>query len=186
MTMKKKVLKEYEAPVVSSPDSLKLSVDYPPPPTFFDHVEMFQPVMPTPVQDKKDEAQMGPNPKDLVGAKKVQLNLVPASSIIYQALAMEDGARKYGPYNWRDNKVLASIYVAACMRHIAAWYDSREENATDSKKPHLGHALACLGIIVDALETGNLIDDRPTPGAAARLIAELEAKKKLETNKVKE
>ncbi len=113
--------------------------------------------------------ELGPNPKDLLGIKKVQLNLVPPSSTIYQALAMEDGAQKYGPYNWRDNKVIASIYIAAAKRHIDSWLDG-EECASDSKKPHLGHALACLGIIVDALETGNLIDDRPKPGPTARLI----------------
>jgi Domain of unknown function (DUF5664) len=123
------------------------------------------------------------NPKDRLGIKKVQLNLVPAASKIYQALAMEDGAKKYGPYNWREKKVIASIYVAACMRHLEAWYDSGEEVATDSQKPHLGHALACLGIIVDALETGNLIDDRPTPGAAAKLIAKFEKKDKADDSK---
>jgi hypothetical protein len=115
------------------------------------------------------------NPKDLLGIKKVQLHLVPPSSIIYQAQAMEDGARKYGPYNWRDKKVKATVYVGAALRHLLAYLDG-EENAQDSGKPHLGHALACLGIIVDAKETGNLIDDRPLPGAAARLIAQLERK----------
>lgn len=120
----------------------------------------------------KNQAALGTNPKDLLGIKKVQLNLVPASSTIFQALAMEDGAAKYGPYNWRDNKVKASIYVAAAMRHLQSWYDSREELASDSKKPHLGHALACIGIIVDAQVTGNLADDRPTAGAASNLIQE--------------
>lgn len=120
---------------------------------------------------------LGTNPKDLLGIKKVQLNLVPPSSIIYQALAMEDGARKYGPYNWRQNKVIASIYIAAAMRHLHSYLDG-EENAQDSGKPHLAHALACLGIIVDAKETGNLVDDRPLPGAASKLISELEQKKK--------
>jgi hypothetical protein len=124
-----------------------------------------------------DKATLGTNPKDLVGAKKVQLNLVPASSIIYQALAMEDGAAKYGPFNWRSNKVIASIYVAACMRHLQAWFDGEEE-ASDSHKPHLAHAIACLGILIDAKETGNLKDDRPVPGAAGKLIAEWEEKKK--------
>jgi Domain of unknown function (DUF5664) len=119
---------------------------------------------------------LGTNPKDLLGIKKVQLNLVPASSIIYQALAMEDGAVKYGPYNWRSNKVIASIYVAAAIRHLQQWYDESEELAKDSKKPHLGHALACIGIIVDAIETGNLVDDRPVPGAASRLIEKWEKK----------
>lgn len=120
---------------------------------------------------------LGTNPKDLLGIKKVQLNLVPPSSIIYQALAMEDGAVKYGPYNWRLNKVIATIYIAAAQRHLASWLDG-EENAQDSQKPHLAHALACIGIIVDALETGNLHDDRPAPGCAAALIARLEQKKK--------
>lgn len=125
---------------------------------------------------KKDEPKpLGTNPKDLLGIKKVQLNLVPPSSIIYQALAMEDGAKKYGPYNWRQNKVIASIYVAAAMRHLQQWYDG-EELAADSKKPHLAHALACLGIIVDAKETGNLVDDRPAPGAATQLISNWEKK----------
>lgn len=118
-------------------------------------------------------AVLGTNPKDLLGAKKVSLNLVPASSLIYQALAMEDGAKKYGPYNWRANKVIASIYIAAAMRHLQAWHDG-EEVAEDSQKPHLAHALACLGIIVDAKETGNLVDDRPLPGAASKLIKEWE------------
>lgn len=120
---------------------------------------------------------LGTNPKDLLGAKKTNVHLVPPASTIYQALAMEDGAKKYGPYNWRENKVIASIYVSACMRHIYQWLDG-EEVASDSKKPHLGHALACLGIIVDALETGNLIDDRPTKGAASDLIAKFEKKDK--------
>ena len=118
---------------------------------------------------------LGTNPKDLLGIKKVQLNLVPPSSTIYQALAMEDGAKKYGPYNWRANKVIGSIYLAAAKRHLDAWLDG-EELAKDSGKPHLGHALACIGIIVDAKETGNLIDDRPLPGAASKLIEQWEKK----------
>lgn len=111
----------------------------------------------------------GTNPKDLIGVKKVSVGLVPPSSIIYEALAMEDGAAKYGPYNWRDKKVKASVYVNAALRHLLQWFDG-EELAEDSKKPHLAHAKACLGIIIDAIETGCLIDDRPTKGAASGLI----------------
>lgn len=112
---------------------------------------------------------LGTNPKDLIGIKKVRLSLVPPSSIVYQALAMEDGAKKYGPYNWRLNKVQASIYVDAAMRHLTSWFDG-EDNAEDSQKPHLAHALACLGILVDAKETGNLVDDRPKAGSTSALI----------------
>lgn len=117
------------------------------------------------------------NPKDLIGIKKTRISLVPPSSIIYQANAMEDGAFKYGPYNWRDKKVQASIYYDALMRHMQAWFDG-EEFAEDSKKPHLAHAIACIGIIIDAKETDSLIDDRPPKGAAAKLIKQLTKKGK--------
>jgi hypothetical protein len=113
--------------------------------------------------------ERGPNPKDLIGVTKVPLSLVPASSLIYEALAFQDGARKYGPFNWRDNKVVASIYVDACLRHIFSWQDG-EELSSDAKIPHLGHAKACLGILIDALETGNLVDDRPTAGTASAIL----------------
>ena len=88
---------------------------------------------------------------------------------------MENGAKKYGPFNWRSNKVIASIYIGAAMRHLESWYDG-EENAKDSGVPHLGHALASIGILVDALTTGNLVDDRPVPGSAASLIEKFEKK----------
>lgn len=120
---------------------------------------------------------LGTNPKDLIGAKKPPLSLVPPSSIIYQAMAMADGARKYGPYNWRENKVLVMIYLDAAMRHLQSYLDG-EDYAQDSGHPHLAHALASIGIIVDALTTGNLIDNRPKPGSAAKLIAEYEARMK--------
>lgn len=110
--------------------------------------------------DKKSLLSKTTNPKDLMGIKKPNMYLVPPASMLYQALAMSDGAIKYGPYNWRENNVKASIYLSAAMRHLECWLDG-EECADDSGVPHLGHALACIGIIVDALESGCLIDDRP-------------------------
>jgi hypothetical protein len=109
------------------------------------------------------------NPKDKIGAKKPRLSLVPPSGLVYAALAMANGADKYGPYNWREKKVQAMIYLEAAQRHILSFQDG-EECAQDSGVPHLGHALACLLIIIDAKETGNLIDNRPKPGAMAAMI----------------
>ena len=121
------------------------------------------------------EPEPGTNPKDLLGVQKVQLNLVPPASKVYQAIAMEDGAKKYGSYNWRENKVILSIYEAALERHMMRFHDG-EDIDPDSGKPHLAHAIACLGIIIDAKETGNLVDDRPTPGVAAQLLKKWEKK----------
>jgi hypothetical protein len=111
------------------------------------------------------------NPKTLLGMLKPSISKAPASAVLYMALAFMDGARKYGPFNWRKKAVPASIYIDACKRHLDAWYDG-EEYAEDSKLPHLAHALACIGIIVDAKECGVLLDDRPPPGAYSRLLKE--------------
>lgn len=118
------------------------------------------------------------NPKDLIGAKKVKRSLIPASAQIHESRAFENGADKYGAYNWRRKKVRASIYVDATIRHlIDAWFDSREEVAEDSGVHHLGHARACLAILIDAMETGNLIDDRPPMGKGAELIRRFDKSK---------
>ena len=100
------------------------------------------------------------NPKDLLGMKKISLSKLPAVAAAHGAHAMMNGAAKYGPYNWRAKKVIASIYIDAAKRHLDAWFEG-EETAEDSGVHHLGHAIACAAILLDALETGNLIDDRP-------------------------
>jgi hypothetical protein len=117
------------------------------------------------------------NPKDRIGLDKVPILSQPPASIIYEALGMWDGATKYGRYNWRKNKVVASIYVDAALRHLLAWFD-REEFASDSGVPHIGHAKACLGILADAIETGNLVDDRPPKGSAGPLLKRWQRRKK--------
>jgi len=89
-----------------------------------------------------------------------------------------NGADKYGPYNWRGNAVIASIYVDAAMRHLMQWFEGEEE-AGDSLVHHLGHAIACCAILLDAQTTGNLIDDRPIKeyvGAATDTLQDLEEK----------
>ena len=113
----------------------------------------------------------GTNPKDLIGMTKPALGLVPPAAIIHLAKAMQNGAEKYGPYNWRENKVQLMVYIHAALRHLMQALDG-EDVAEDSGVLHLAHAGACISIVLDALETGNLVDDRPLPGAASRLIKE--------------
>jgi len=117
------------------------------------------------------------NPKSAFGIRKVPLHLNPPSALIYMALGFKNGAAKYGPFNWRENKVAASVYIGAALRHILAWQDG-EELAEDSGFPHLAHALACLAILVDARESGNLINDRPLPGPTSSLLSEWEDESK--------
>lgn len=117
------------------------------------------------------------NPKTVLGVQKVPMHLVPPSAKIALANAFADGATKYGPYNWREKKVSASVYYAAAQRHMDAWWDG-EEVSDDALVHHIDHAMACLGIIKDALSIGMLNDDRPAKGAASKLQAEYQNNKK--------
>jgi len=123
------------------------------------------------------EALPDTNPKTAVGAKKVPLHLIPPAAKHVLAEAMADGAKKYGPFNWRETGVTASTYVSAAQRHIDAWWDG-EDLSPDALVHHLGHAMACMAILIDVISLGKLNDDRPAKGAAPRLQAEFVAKAK--------
>jgi len=119
--------------------------------------------------------KLPPNPKAKFGAQKPDLSLIPGSAQVAEALAMEDGARKYGAFNWRISYVEAMTYVAAFKRHVDAWVDG-DALTTDTNVPNLGAARACLGILIDAEASGTLIDNRPkATGASARLQDEVKA-----------
>ena len=111
----------------------------------------------------------GENPKDRAGQHKPQLHLVPPSALIHMARVFELGASKYGPYNWRDNAVRFTVYISAAMRHLGAMLDGETIDA-ESGEPHAAHVADCMAILMDAADTGNLVDDRPKPGAASRLL----------------
>lgn len=113
--------------------------------------------MPSP---NKKKPVLGTNPKDLLGTAKVPLSAFPAIAVAHGAHAMVDGRQKYGPWNWRENAVQADVYIDAARRHLDDWLE-RQDKAKDSEVHHLGHALACIAIILDAEATGNLVDNRP-------------------------
>ncbi len=85
----------------------------------------------------------------------------PLSALAATAVAFKDGAQKYGPYNWRENPVLATVYISAALRHMCAMAEG-EDYAEDSGALHAAHAIACLAILVDAAAHGVLADDRKT------------------------
>lgn len=111
------------------------------------------------------------NPKDLVGAKKAPMDLVPAAGAIMSAPAHKNGADKYGPFNWRKNPVQMMTYLAAMRRHMDALIDG-QDLAEDTGIHHLSHILAGANILADAMGLGNLIDNRPPKGPAADMLRE--------------
>jgi len=112
------------------------------------------------------------NPKQLCGAAKLPLSLWPETATIMGAIAMLDGASKYGRANWRVAGAQASTYVDACKRHLNLWMEG-EECADDNGVPHLAHAIACIAILIDAEAAGVLNDDRMVQGGYIELAAKL-------------
>lgn len=117
---------------------------------------------------------MTKNPKDLIGNKKPSLSPIPVVSLLHLGAAMADGERKYGLCNWRENEVLSSVYYNAALRHLMSWWDG-EQRADDSGVHHLGHAMACLAIILDAESINKLSDDRPIPGKFSDALRDLKS-----------
>lgn len=114
---------------------------------------------------------LGENPKDRLGSMKTPLGLVPKVCIAACARVMELGAAKYGPYNWRENAVREQVYIDAARRHLDL-AESGEDVDDESGQSHYAHVMACMGILLDARATGNLVDDRHTSeGAVAALKA---------------
>lgn len=128
-----------------------------------------------PVSDRTAISQQrNANPKQAYGDRKVPLHLVPPTALIYMALAFREGARKYGAYNYREIDVEAMTYLGAALRHIQAVIDGEwiDPETGDAKVPHIGAAMASMGILADAYEGNHLIDNRPPAGPAARLLEE--------------
>ena len=121
------------------------------------------------------------NPKQQYGDRKVPLHLVPVAAIIYLARAFKEGARKYGAYNWRKTQVETNTYIGAALRHIYA-YAGGENIDPESGNPHIAHALACLAILADAKEGGNLIDNRHYSSTGADMMRAYEAEVKANEN----
>lgn len=122
------------------------------------------------------------NPKDIIGRAKPQLHLIPSGALIEVAKVMMNGAFKYDPYNWRAKKVTHTTYISAAERHSRSHLDG-ELFDPDAAKPHptkgmppcpivyhLAASIAGQLILLDAILTGNAIDDRPIPGVAGALI----------------
>jgi hypothetical protein len=100
------------------------------------------------------------NPKDALAGKKAPLSTLPTAVMYDVALAMLEGARKYGRHNYRVMGVLASVYYDAAMGHITSWWEG-EDIDPKSGLHHLDKAMASLAVVRDGIHMENWVDDRP-------------------------
>lgn len=100
------------------------------------------------------------NPKDVIGVRKTPMSCVPAGVLLDVALAMQEGAAKYGRHNYRAAGVRSSVYYDAAMGHLMDWWEGDDVDA-DSGLSHVTKAIASLVVLRDAMMQGKLTDDRP-------------------------
>lgn len=105
------------------------------------------------------------NPKDAVGIRKLAFSVLPWRVLCRVALAMMEGAAKYGRHNYRVAGVRASVYFDAVVgRHLTDWWEGTEIDP-DSGLHHVDKAIAGLMVMRDSMLQGNFNDDRPPRGS---------------------
>lgn len=95
-----------------------------------------------------ERAAVWPVKKHKLVEGKLKHDTVPPVALVELAKAMQDGARKYGRFNWRETGVSRADYYSAIMRHLLAWMQG-EDVAADSGVSHLGHIMANCAIMLD-------------------------------------
>ena len=116
------------------------------------------------------------NPKDILGSKRIPMDLIHPLTLSEGALAMVEGMLKYGKWNFLAVGVRVSIYIGAAMRHLLKYYFG-EERDPKTGVHHLGSVIACVNIIFAAKSANKLTDDRPpsSPNVPS-LVDEFEAR----------
>jgi hypothetical protein len=112
------------------------------------------------MEDKNNEATKSSNPKFALGIKKVPTHCIPPAVKLEIGLAMMEGGRKYGTYNWREEGVKATTYYDASNRHLDAWLEGEDDDPASGIN-HVTKAIASLVVLRDSMLFGNFIDDRP-------------------------
>lgn len=102
----------------------------------------------------------GINPKAVAGRQKRQSQFTPVGVLNEIHDGMAEGARKYGPYNWRDVPIEVSDYYDSLNRHMSAWWEG-EDIDPDSGVNHISKAITGLIVLRDAMLHGTAVDDRP-------------------------
>lgn len=89
---------------------------------------------------------------------KADLALIPLVAIESEARALGFGEKKYGRYNYTSGFQVSRL-TAAALRHIYQ-YNNGATFDDESGLHHIGHARACLAMLLHCEQLGTLRDNR--------------------------
>lgn len=118
-----------------------------------------------------DQGSKASNPKDAFGILKASpLSYVPQAVVMELAIAMAEGAFKYGAHNYLVIGVRASVYTDAAARHLAQFTNGEDyDSDSGTSLSHITKAIASLTVLRAAMIHGTWVDDRPPPAPPAWL-----------------
>lgn len=100
------------------------------------------------------------NPKEAFGSQKIHFTTLSFEVLSYLAVAMTEGALKYGAHNYRVKGGRSSTYINATLRHLFS-YQMGEDIDPDSELHHIIKAMSSLMVLMDSILNGKCNDDRP-------------------------
>ena len=110
---------------------------------------------------------------------RVPLDLVCPAGVVYEAQAMREGFLKYGYASFLndDVEITARHCIGAAMRHLERLLNGEDFAPEANATHHAGHARAMLGIYLECMAAGKLVDDRhKTRGYIGKLMDDLAKK----------
>lgn len=90
---------------------------------------------------------------------KLQFRLLPPFALEEVAKVLTFGAKKYAPENWRKVADPHNRYMDAALRHLNAHLRG-EIFDTESRLPHIAHAICCLLFIQELNSHAHAEDQR--------------------------
>lgn len=126
------------------------------------------------------------NPKDSIGIEKVPMSMVPCPVLHEIALGMLDGGCKYGPHNYREAGVRASVYFDAAKRHLDAWWEGQDMDPDCPELHHVAKTLSTLTVLLDSILQGNWMDDRPIKTTNQDFISDANKRAKIIMDRARE
>lgn len=102
------------------------------------------------------------DPKQSHAVKKISFRAVPISLLLHAQPGNQNGADKYGIYNWLkldDGSMSMMTYLDALQRHLLL-FRAGQDNTSDTNINNLDSMISGLAVLRDAMLFNKVNDDR--------------------------
>lgn len=113
-------------------------------------------------QKREYDMKVAVDPKQSQAVKKMQFDAVPISLLLHAQPGNQNGADKYGVYNWlelEDGSMSLNTYLNALQRHLIL-FRAGQDYTSDTNIHNLDSMISGLAVLRDAMLFNKVKDDR--------------------------